>query len=175
MFGLTQLGILHTLLSLVAVGIAIVTLLRQGELRVRTSAGLGYVIATALTCLTGFGIFQHGGFGAPHVLGILTLVVLALAYLAGTRHSFGKASRYVEVIGLSLTVFFHSIPGVTETLTRLPLGAPVLPNADASALKIITGIAFGLFLIGAVWQCRRLRQAGSDNALPGSQAVTDLR
>jgi len=36
-------------------------------------------IATAITSPTGFGIFQHGGFGKPHVLGIVTLLVLAIA------------------------------------------------------------------------------------------------
>ncbi len=36
---------------------------------------------TILTCVTGFGIFQHGGFGKAHMLGIITLVVLAIAWL----------------------------------------------------------------------------------------------
>ena len=31
---------------------------------------------TVITCLTGFGIFRHGGFGNPHVLGVVTLIVL---------------------------------------------------------------------------------------------------
>jgi hypothetical protein len=33
---------------------------------------------------------------------------------------FGSWSRYVEVLGLSLTVFFHWVPAVTETSSRLP-------------------------------------------------------
>jgi hypothetical protein len=87
--------------------------------------------------LTGFGIFQHGGFGKPHALGVLTLVVLAAALLAEYSSLFGRASRYVTTIGNSTAFFFHFIPAATETLTRLPLGAPLLPNADAPELQVI--------------------------------------
>jgi hypothetical protein len=107
--------------------------------------------------VTGFGIFQHGGFGRPHVLGIITLVVLAIAWLARRPSPFGRASPYVETIGYSLTFFFHMIPGVTETTTRLPLGAPLLPNADAPQLQAAVGVMFVIFLIGAALQVRALR------------------
>jgi uncharacterized membrane protein len=123
-FGLTSLGVLHTAISLVAVAAGIVALVRYKEISPRTRTGKVYVIATVLTCLTGFGIFQHGGFGKPHALGIITLVVLGVAALAGNAKTFGRASRYVETISYSATFLFHLIPGITETTTRLPLGAP---------------------------------------------------
>jgi hypothetical protein len=49
------------------------------------------------------------------------------------------------------------IPGITETSTRLPLGAPLLPNADAPALQTATAVLFAVFLIGASLQVRALR------------------
>ena len=82
-------------------------------------------VATVLTCLTGLPIFQHGGFGPPHALAIITLVVLAIVWAAANTGVFGSWSRYVEVLGLSLTVFFHWVPAVTETSSRLPLDAPL--------------------------------------------------
>ena len=47
---------------------------------------------TVLTCLTAFGIFQHGGFGKPHALGIVTLILLGMAYVAGYTRLYGWAS-----------------------------------------------------------------------------------
>ena len=38
-----------------------------------------YVRFTVATCITGLFIFQHGGFGPPHALAIVTLIVLAVA------------------------------------------------------------------------------------------------
>ena len=71
-------------------------------------------------------ILHHGGFGAPHVLNIITLAGLGVAALAGHSTLFGRASRYVETISYSATFFFHFIPGSTETWTRFPRGAPLV-------------------------------------------------
>lgn len=157
MLGLTTLGIVHTAISLVAVGAGLAAVVRDKEITTRNRLGKVYVAATVITCLTGFGIFQHGGFGKPHVLGIITLVVLALAAVAGRTRLFGRASAYVEAVSYSLTLFFHTIPGVTETTTRFPLGAPLIPDRESPVLEKIAGILFLLFLIGAVLQVRRMR------------------
>jgi hypothetical protein len=127
------------------------------------------VWGTVLTCVTGFFIFHHGGFGKPHTLGIITLIVLGIAAVAGYTKLFGRASRYVETISYSLTVFFRFIPLITETSTRLPAGAPLLPNADGPELQMATGVLFVLFLIGATLQVIRLRSiARATGALSGS-------
>jgi hypothetical protein len=165
MFGLTTLGIIHTWISLVAVVAGLIALLRDKHISPRNRTGMVYIVATVLTCLTGFGIFQHGGFGKPHVLGIITLVVLGIAWIAGHSTTFGRASRYVEAVGYSATFLFHLIPAITETTTRLPLGAPLLPNADAPQLQVATGVLFVLFLIGATLQVRALR---ADSAAPAT-------
>jgi uncharacterized membrane protein len=157
MLGLTPLGTFHTAISLVAVVAGLVALFRDGQISPRNRVGKIYVITTIITCLTAFGIFQHGGFGKPHMLAIITLVALAIAAVAGYSNLFGRVSPYVETVSYSATFFFHLIPGITETSTRLPLGAPLLPNADAPQLQTATGVLFVAFLIGATWQAWRLR------------------
>jgi uncharacterized membrane protein len=166
MFGLTPLGIVHTAISLIAVGAGFIALIRDKQISPGNLLGKIYVITTIITCLTGFGIFQHGGFGKPHVLGIITLVVLGIAAVAGYSKVFGRTSPYVETVSYSATFLFHLIPAVTETTTRLPLGAPLLPNADAPALQMASGVLFVLFLIGAALQVRALRAKHADNSRP---------
>ncbi len=157
MFGLTQLGVIHTAISLIAVAAGLFAFFRDKEISPRNGVGKIYIIATILTCLTGFGIFQHGGFGKPHTLGVITLIVLAVAYVAGYTKLYGRLSPYIETVSYSATFLFHLIPGITETTTRLPLGAPLLPNADAPALQVATAVLLVAFLIGAALQVRRLR------------------
>ena len=91
------------------------------------------------------------------MLGVVTLVVLAVAAAAAVSRIFGRAAPYVGTISYSATFFFHWIPAITETSTRLPLGAPLVANAEAPELKAVSGALFVLFLIGATLQVRRLR------------------
>jgi len=155
-YGLTYLGVFHTLISLVAVGAALASFVRDRRIDPASALGKVYIWTTVLTCVTGFGIYQHGGFGKPHMLGIITLLVLGLAWLAD-RGRLGRRSVQISTISYSLTFFFHLVPAVTETSTRLPLGAPWLPNAEAPALQAITGVMFLLLLVGVTLQLRRLK------------------
>jgi len=159
MLGLTPLGVVHTAISLVALAAGIWALLRDRAILPGSTLGKVYIWTTVLTCLTGFGIFQHGGFGKPHALGVLTLVVLAVAVAAGRGSWAGRAAPYLQTLGLSLTFFFHLIPGATETFTRLPMGAPLFSSPDDPALQKVVGVLFVGYVIGALLQARRLRRA----------------
>jgi len=75
-YGLTPLGVFHTIVSLVALAAGVIALIRDGKISWDNSLGKIYVVTTIIVCLTGFGIFQHGGFGKPHALGVITLVTL---------------------------------------------------------------------------------------------------
>ena len=170
MFGLTTLGAVHTAISLVALAAGIISIVRFGEIAAGRTVGRVYVWATVLTCLTGFGIFQRGGFGAPHMLGIVTLVVLGIAALADSGRLFGGWSRYVATVAFSTTLFFHMIPGLTETFTRLPAGAPLFTSPEDPALQRTVGVFFVLLVIGCILQVRRLRARGTAS-LPGAGLI----
>jgi hypothetical protein len=118
--------------------------------------GRAYLVTTLITAATGLGIFQHGGFGPPHALSILTLLALAVGTLAACTALFGAISRYVQAVAYSATILFHLIPGVTETLTRLPPGQPLVSSPEAPVFGIIYGILFALFLVGLILQLRWL-------------------
>jgi hypothetical protein len=90
-------------------------------------------------------------------LGVLTLVVLVVAAVARYSKVFGGGSPYVETISYSATFFFHLIPSITETSTRLPLGAPLVASQEAPELQVATAALFVLFLIGATLQVLQLR------------------
>ena len=53
MFGLTSLGIFHTIISLVAVVVGAIALIRDGKITWENLLGKIYVITTILVCLTG--------------------------------------------------------------------------------------------------------------------------
>ena len=82
--------------------------------------------------------------------------MLGLAGLAGSERLFGRAAPYVATVSYSLSFFFHLIPGVAETFTRIPLGDPLFATADDPYFVQIVAVLFALFLVGAAMQVRRL-------------------
>ena len=158
MLNISPFGMFHTIIALAAVTCGLAALIKYGEIGMHTRAGRLYVWLTAATAFTGLFIFRHGGFGPPHALAILTLVVLLIAHAAGKRGGTGL-SRYLAVTGYSLTLFFHLIPGLTETGTRIPLGAPAFSGPEDPTLKLLVGIGFAIYLAGAAWQVLRIRRA----------------
>jgi uncharacterized membrane protein len=161
MLGLTPLGIIHTAISLLALSSGFIALLYYQEIPAKRFIGKLYIWTTIVTCLTGFPIMQHGGFGAPHALGVMTLLTLVIATIAGKTMAFGRASRYVETISYSATFFFHWIPTIAETTTRLPLGAPLIADRDGPELQSATAVLLLVFVIGATLQVLRLRKNGT--------------
>ncbi|MCP1290883.1 hypothetical protein NK214_11850 [Chromobacterium sp. S0633] len=159
LYGLTPLGIFHTAVSLLAVAFGAIALWRDGRISPRNRLGQAYVIGTVISCVTALGIFQHGGFGKPHALALITLVVLLLALLAEFKGLFGGKAAHASAVGLSATFLFHWIPAVTETSTRLPLGHPLLSSPDAPALQIATGALLLLFIAGAARQWKTINAA----------------
>ena len=164
MFGLTTLGIIHTAISLIAVLSGAIALISNKKISGANAIGKIYIVTTILTCLTAFGIYQHGGFGPGHVLAIITLVVLILAMAAGDGKRLGSSSLYISTVAFSFTFFLHLVPGISETATRLPVGAPMATGPDDPHLKLALGICFLLFLLGATAQVVALRRQFRKNA-----------
>lgn len=160
MLGLTTLGIIHTAISLIALFSGSWALARYKEIDLQQQSGRLYLLSTLLSAATGLGIFQHGGFGPPHVLSILTLLALLVGTIAALGKGFGRWARYVQAICYTSTALFHSIPGFTESLTRLPPGQPLLPNAEAPAFAVIYAVLFVLYGLGQALQLRWLRREG---------------
>src|SRR2546426_11553671 len=96
MFGLTPLGTFHTAISLIAVVAGFVALARDREISTSSAAGAVFFWGTVITCLTGFGIFQHGGFGKPHLLGIVPLIGVGARGAAGGRRRLRRGSPHVR-------------------------------------------------------------------------------
>ncbi len=157
--GLTPLGVFHTAVSLIALVSGFWALARYKEISLANRLGQLYLLSTLVVAASGLGIFQHGGFGAPHALSILTLLAIAAGAATEKTLLLGRWSRYFQAICYSSTILFHLIPGFTESLTRLPLGKPLVPSADAPIFQPLYGTLFFIFLIGLTLQLRWLQRS----------------
>jgi uncharacterized membrane protein len=155
---LTILGIVHTAFAIVALICAVIALFRDKEISPQNRVGQIYIVTTAITAATSFGIYQHGGFGFQHIFSVFTLLGLALGMFAGFTEFFGNSSRYVQAISFTTTLLLHLIPGVTEMLTRLPAGDPIVHSYSEPTLKVALVLVLVAFLVGVALQIRWLQQ-----------------
>jgi tellurite resistance protein len=91
------------------------------------------------------------------------LAVLAVAAAANKFKVFGQASAQVGTICYSASVFLLMIPTVTEPLTRLPPGAPLVATPEAPIFPFVYATLFVVFLTGVNLQVRRMRMAFPDD------------
>jgi len=168
LLNITALGAVHTAIAIIGVLAGFTALIAHRQIRLDSRSGRIFFWFTVGAAVTGLFIFRRGGFGVPHVLSLLTLIVLALAWYADRRHGFGRLSGYIAVLFNLTALFFHFIPASVETLTRVPLGAPYAAGPEDPRLFGPIGFAFVAYLIAAVWQLWRARGAVRRAPTPGA-------
>ena len=155
------LGIGHTIISIVALIVAAVSLFKNGTINPFSKLGNQYSILTAIACVSAFGLSRTGHFNAGHALGILILFLLGIAYLLGQKKK--PVFLYIVLFCMSTTIFLSLVPGVSETLTRLPIGHPFADGPASPILLNALKVLLVLFLAGLTTQILRLRKALKNN------------
>ena len=154
---LSTLGIAHTAISLVPLVAGLYAFARFRAIEPDTGAGRVYLAGLALSVLTAFGLSSTGGFNPGHALGILALLVVGGALLAPRLAFLGRARPYLATLGLSFSFFLLLVPGINETLSRLPPSHPLASGPDSPLVK---GALLGwlvLFVAGYALQALALR------------------
>ena len=168
MLNITPFGWFHTAISLVSLFGGLYALLRYHDIRYATPLGKTYTWFTIATCLTSFFLMRTGKLSEAHGLTVLTLIVLAAALLLGRNAVLGSWRHVASSLAFTLTVYFHFIPGYTETLTRVPIGAPLVSGPQDPLLQKLVGGTFLVFLVGMALQVRALRRGRTTLAQPAT-------
>ena len=152
---LSILGIIHTIISVIALVLGLLALIQNGKIDPSSSTGRAYIWLTIITCITGFPIMKTGHFTGGHYLGLLIIVLLPIGIYA--HRIFGKAAGYVQVVIMSTTLFLSFIPAIIETLTRLPMSHPLATGpADPIIQKAISALLL-VYVVGVLYQLMKLR------------------
>ena len=165
---LSILGIIHTIISVIALFVAFYALYRSGKLDPATGPGKWYILLTVVTCVTGFPIMKTGHFTPGHYVAIIVLVLLPLGVYARQLRIFGKLADYMQVIFLSTTLFLSLIPAIVETLTRLPISHPIADGPNAPLIQNGLTVLFVLFLAGVIYQLVKLKKLKKTATTPDS-------
>ncbi len=153
---LSTLGLIHTAVSLVPVLAGLYGFIRHRAIDPATRSGKAYLVGLVLSVATSFTVSSTGGLNPGHAFGVIVLLAAFGGVLAGRLQFLGRARSYLSTFGLSFSFLLSLVPGVNETLTRVPLSHPIAAAPLAPAiLQTLLGCAV-LFVLGFLAQCWRI-------------------
>lgn len=154
MFNPTTLTGAHTWISLVAIvlGIPVVLALIRGE---RSAPGLtaAFLAFTFLTSATGF-LFPFSGLKPSHVVGVIALVVVAIAAYA--LYGAGRAGiwRGVYAGTAVASLYFLVFVGVAQAFAKVPALAALAPTQSEPPFAVAQGIVLLAFVLAGTLAVR---------------------
>ena len=169
--GLSNLGIFHTIIGVIALISGIVSFVKHGKINLAHLTGKIYFYGTIITSLTALGISRHGGFNAGHAGSILVCILVVVAFVLFKRKKGNNRARYFENFCLSFSFFLSLLPTVNETFTRIPIGHPLAKDiTDPLIGKTLLAILI-LFVAGSVYQFWKQRKINRSVNSPVKEMV----
>jgi hypothetical protein len=144
----------HVLISLVEIAVGFVML--YGLLTGRAFGGwTALFLATAvLTSLTGFPLAPFG-FDPPRAVGILTLVLLAIAVAAYYLFRLAGAWRWVYVIAAMMALYLDVFVGVIQSFMKIPPLHVLAPTQSEPPFLVAQAVVLGLFVVLGFFAVRK--------------------
>jgi len=159
--GLSHLGIFHTVIGIIAIIAAFVSLFKNARIDLGKLSGKIYFWFTLIASLTALGLSSVKGFNPGHILALLIVILILTAYYLYANKPGNNRSRFFENFFLSLSFFLSLLPTVNETFTRVPVGHPLASGPTDPLIAKTLLILFLLFIAGSVLQFRKQRKINS--------------
>jgi hypothetical protein len=161
--GVATLITIHTIISLIAIGAGIVVMF--GMLSSKRQDGLTaiFLLFTILTSATGFVIppFLSDKLLPSHMIGILSLVLLAVACIALYAMKLAGPWRSIYVVTALVSLYLNVFVLVIQSFLKVPFLhalAPSVPPAEPP-FAVVQGIVLVFFVVMIVGAWRRFRPA----------------
>jgi hypothetical protein len=145
---------LHVIISLIGIGSGIVVVLGmcQGLRLPRWTAV--FLLTTVLTSVTGF-LFHSTAFGPPQVIGVISLVVLAIAIVALYVNHLAGASRWIYIVSVVVALWFNAFVGVVQAFQKVPALHALAPTQKEPPFFAAQLLVLALFVVVAAIALRR--------------------
>jgi hypothetical protein len=138
--------IVHTVLSLIGILAGIVILFGMfGSNRLPGWTAV-FLATTVLTCVTGF-FFPRDHILPSHIVGIITLVVLAIAIVAVYVYRLAGPWRWIYVVSAVVSLYLNTFVAVVQAFLKVPFVNALAPTQAEPPFAIAQGIVLVLFVV----------------------------
>lgn len=147
---ISALGALHTAISLLPLAAGLYGYARTRGIDASMRSGRIYLAGLFLSVVTSFGLSSTGKFNAGHALGLLALAAAFGGVIVARLGFLGRLRPYLSAAGLSFSFFLLLVPGINETLSRLPPGHPIGSGIES---PVVRGALLGWVVLFAIGLC----------------------
>jgi hypothetical protein len=161
-FGMTLLTFVHVAISLVGIASGFVVL--RGLLTDRRLDGWTAIIlaSTVATSVTGF-FFPFQRLLPSHVLGIISLVVLAIPIVARYSRRLSGAWRWIYAVSAVMALYLNFFVLIVQSFQKVPALHDAAPNQTEAPFVITQLVALTVFVLFAVGSAIMFRGATVEN------------
>jgi hypothetical protein len=145
-FGMTTFTCVHVVLSLIGILAGLIVVF--GLMTSRRLGGwtLLFLAATAATSVTGFG-FQRDHLMPSHIVGIVSLVVLAVAILALYVYRLARSWCWIYVVGAVISLYLNVLVLIVQAFQKIPALHALASTQNEPPFAIAQGVALVIFVV----------------------------
>ncbi len=150
---------LHVIISLIGIASGLAVLFAMlGNKRLDGVTAL-FLATTIATSATGF-LFHSKAIGPPHIVGAISLIVLAVALLALYGRRLAGVWRPVYVITAVLALYLNCFVAVVQAFQKLPFLQPLAPTGSEPPFAVAQGAVLIVFAVLGFLAVKRFHPAG---------------
>jgi len=148
--------LVHVLISLIGIGSGLIAL--YGLLNGKLLAGWTplFLVSTILTSVTGF-LFPVEQLLPSHKVGIISLVVLAIAIAALYLFHLAGKWRAIYVISALMALYLNCFVAVVQSFLKIPALHAMAPNGNEPPFLVAQTIVLLIFIALGIFATKRFR------------------
>jgi len=153
---LSTFTMVHVLISLVGIVSGFIVLFGLLTGRSLDRVTIVFLASTVLTSATGF-LFLFEKLLPSHVVGIISLLVLAVAVAARYAFHLARAWRWIYAVTATLALYFNVFVLIAQSFQKIPALKAMAPTQTEPAFKIAQLLALAIFVALGTMAVKRFR------------------
>ncbi len=137
---------LHVIISLIAILAGLVMLVAMIANRRLNGVTALFLSTTVLTSVTGF-FFHSKAIGPPHIVGVISVVVLAIALWALYGRKLAGVWRPVYVVTAVVALYLNGFVAVVQAFDKIPALHALAPKGTEPPFAAAQGATLLLFIV----------------------------
>ena len=165
----------HVVISLLGIGSGFIVMFELLRGRERSGWTAFFLVTTVATSVTGFGFpFDH--LLPSHKVGIISLVVLAVAIVARYALHLAGAWRWIYVVCAAVALYLNVFVGIVQAFLKVPVLHAMAPQQTELPFVVVQLVVLASFIALTIVAARRFAAKSPGGALASHpRVVTEHR